>query len=180
MTLDQDRVARETLLTKDIQAALHEETAEINPNDGLERFMAGVEANPKAPAEAPWWQRLNGWLGDIGFSPALASVVVMVQVGVIAALLASHAPPDRAEAPENTYRGARGPAQEKPDLKVTINPDADFASLVTLLRANNCRIIAGPSELGELWVVVADKKNIVEIRRMLEQSRLVDDVVANL
>lgn len=177
MIQDQDKAGQEERFTKDIQAILREETAGINPNDGLDRFMAAVAANPKA--RTSWWKRLNSWLGDIGFSPALASTVVMVQVGVIAVLLATQTQPVKFDELEMTPRGVIGPTQDAPDLKLTINPDADFASLVTLLRANNCRIIAGPSELGELWVLVDNKKDLVVIRGALEQSRLIDDVTAS-
>lgn len=176
MTQDQDEARREDLFTKDIQSALREETSEGNPNHGLERFMAGVAASPKA--RRSWWKSLNSWLGDIGFSPALGSALAMVQLGVIAALLAIHAPAVRDEPPENVYRSIAGPTQERSDLKITINPDADFASLAALLRTNDCRIVAGPSELGELWVVVGDRKALAEIRRSLEQSSLIDDVAA--
>lgn len=180
MTQDQDQARREELLSRDLQSLFREETAEINPNDGLERFMAAVAANPKprAPVPISGWQRLNGWLGGIGFSPALASGVAIVQLGVIVALLATHATV-RDESPESLYRGVAVQAQEAPDFKITINPDADFASLAALLRANQCRIIAGPSELGELWVVVDDKTSLVAIRKSLEESSLIDDVAAH-
>lgn len=177
MTQDQDKARREDLFTQDIQSALREETSEGNSNDGLERFMAGVAASPKG--RWSWWKNLNSWLGDIGFSPALGSAVAMVQLGVIAALLATHAPTVQDEPTKNVYRGVASPAQETPDLKITISPDAGFAGLASLLRANNCRIIAGPSELRELWVVVDDKMALVETRRALEQSGLIDDVAAN-
>lgn len=163
-------------LDREIQAVLREERAEIDPDEGLERFMAAVAVTPQA--RPSWWQRLNGWLGNIGVSPALASGVAMVQLGVIAALLATHATVGD-ESPESIYRGVAVQAQETPDFKITINPDTDFASLVTLLRANQCRIIAGPSELGELWVVVDDKTDLVAIRKSLEESSLIDDVAAS-
>ena len=172
-----DKAGRDDLLDKDIQAVLREETAEIDPNAGLERFMAAVAANPQA--RSSWWQRMNIWLNDVGFSPALASVIVMVQVGVIAALLATQPEPATDGAPKVEYRGITGREQEAPDLKITINPDADFASLATLLRANSCRIVAGPSELGEIWVVVDDKTDHLAIRKSLEESSLIDDVAAH-
>lgn len=176
MSTDEDKARREALLDKDLQELFREETAAMDPNEGLERFMAAVAAEPRR--RASWWQRLNGWLGDIGFSPALASGVAMVQLGVIAALLATHASVSD-ESPESLYRGAAVQAQVTPDFKITINPDADFASLATLLRANQCRIVAGPSELGELWVVVDDKTSLVAIRKALEESSLIDDVAAS-
>jgi hypothetical protein len=179
MTQDQDKARWEDLLSKDIQSVFREETADLNPDEGLERFMAAVAANPKAQIPASWWQRLNTWLAGIGISPALASAVAMVQLGVIAALLATQLPTARDEAPESVYRGATSPVRQEPDLRITINPDADFASLTALLRANNCRIVAGPSELGELWIAVDDEKTLLEIRKSLEQSSLIDDVVAH-
>ncbi len=177
MNPNQDKAGRDDLLDRDIQAVLREETAEIDPDEGLERFMAAVAANPKP--QSSWWQRMNSWLGAVGFSPALASVVVMVQVGVIAALLATQPRPAADAAPEVIYRGITGQGHEAPDLKLTINPDTDFASLATLLRANGCRIVAGPSELGEIWVVVDDKANLPAIRKSLEESKLIDDVATH-
>lgn len=176
MSTDEDKARREALLDKDLQELFREETAAMDPNEGLERFMAAVAAERRG--RASWWQRLNGWLGGIGFSPALASAVAMVQLGVIAALLATHAT-FRDESPESLYRGVAVQAQETPDFIITINPDADFASLATLLRANSCRIVAGPSELGEIWVVVDDKTSLVAIRKSLEESNLIDDVAAS-
>jgi hypothetical protein len=175
MSTDEDKARREALLDKDLQELFREETAAMDPNEGLERFMAAVAAEPRR--RASWWQRLNGWLGGIGFSPALASGVAVVQLGVIAALLATHASV-RDESPESLYRGGAVQAQETPDFKITINPDADFSSLATLLRANQCRIVAGPSELGEIWIVVDDKTSLVAIRKSLEESSLIDDVAA--
>lgn len=164
-------------LDREIQAALREERAEIDPDEGLERFMAAVAVTPQA--RPSWWQRLNNWLGDIGFSPALASVFIMAQVAIIAALLATQPRPDTDNAPEVEYRGITGQALPPPDLKIAINPDADFASLVTLLRANRCHIIAGPSELGEIWVVVDDDARLEEVRMALTQSNLIDEIVVN-
>jgi len=173
-----DKAGLEALLDKDIQAVLREERAEIDPDEGLDRFMAAVAVTPQA--QPSWWQRLNGWLGDIGFSPALASIVVMVQVGVIAALLATQPQPATDRAPQVEYRsGITSQALEAADLKITVNPDADFASLATLLRANGCRIVAGPSELNEIWVVVDDKTDLLATRTSLEESSLIDDVVAH-
>jgi hypothetical protein len=174
MIQDQDNPGQDDRLAKDIQALLREETAGINPNEGLDRFMAAVAASPKV--QTSWWSRLNSWLDNIGFRPALASAVVMVQVSVIAALVATQTRPVDDEL-EMTPRGVTSQAQDTPDLKLTINPDADFASLSALLRTNHCRIIAGPSELGELWVVVDDKEQLTEISMALAQSKLIDDVV---
>lgn len=174
MTADQDKARREDLFLKDIQSALRKETAEMDPNEGLEQFMAAVAANPKP--RTSWWKKLNSWLGDMGFSPALGSGLAVAQLGIIVALLIAPHSGTREQSPETAYRGAPGQAQKASDLKITINPDADFASLVSLLRANQCRIIAGPSESGELWVVVDDKNRLVETRRALVQSSLIDDV----
>lgn len=164
-------------LEQDLQILFREESAGINPNEGLDRFMAAVAANPKA--RASWWTRLNRWLGDIGFTPALASAVVMLQVGLITALLALQVLPEEGEVPDMTPRGADVLQQEAPDFKLTVKPDTRFSELVTLLRGNHCRIIAGPTEQGELWVVVDDDARFEEIRMALTQSDLIDEIVVN-
>lgn len=178
MSTNEDKARREALLDKDLQELFREETAAMDPNEGLERFMAAVAAERRN--RASWWQRLNGWLGNIGVSPALASGVVLVQAGLIAALLVTQLPSARNGSPESIYRGAPGPVQQQADFKLIINPDAGFASLVSLLRANHCRIIAGPSELGELWVVADDRQDLEGIRKSLEASGLIDDVAVAL
>ena len=164
-------------LEQDIRTLFREETAGINPNEGLDRFMATVAANPKA--RASWWTRLNRRLADVGFSPALASTVVMLQAGVIAALLALHVQPEKEDVLDMTPRGAGVLQQEAPDFKLTVKPDTRFSELVTLLLRNHCRIIAGPSEQGELWVAVDDDAKFEEIRTALTQSALIDEVVVN-
>lgn len=177
MTQGHDRNNSPDPLEQDIQTLFREESAGINPNDGLDRFMAAVVANPKA--RASWWTRLNRWLSDAGFTPALASTVVMLQVGVIVALLALHVQPEEEGVPDMTPRGADVLQQEVPDLKLTVKPGTRFSELVTLLRGNHCRIIAGPSEQGELWVAVDDDAKFEEIRTALTQSALIDEVVVN-
>jgi len=177
MTQGHDRNNSPDPLEKDIRSLFREESAGINPNEGLDRFMAAVAANPKA--RASWWTRLNRWLGDAGFTPALASTVVMLQVGVIAALLALHVQPAEEDVLDMTPRGADVLQQEAPDFKLTVKPDTSFSELVTLLRGNHCRIIAGPSEQGELWVVVDDDARFEEIRMALTQSELIDEIIVN-
>ena len=74
------------------------------------------------------------------------------------------------------YRGGSVEVGQAPDLKLIINPDADFASLATLLHSQGCRITAGPSAHGEIWVVVDDKQRLDEVKAVLSQSKLIDDV----
>lgn len=176
MTQGHDRNNSPDPLDQDIRTLFREESAGINPNEGLDRFMAAVVATPKA--RASWWTRLNRWLGDAGFTPALASTVVMLQVGVIAVLLALQVQPKEESVPDMTPRGVDVLQQEAPDFKLVVKPDTDFGRLVSVLRANSCRIVAGPSELGEIWVVVDDRTDLAVIRQALEGSGLIDDVVA--
>jgi len=180
-----------TWLERDMAELMREQTARISPDDGLARFMAEVAANPKhelpalttTPLASGWWQQLNIWLGGLGLSPAVASIALVVQGALIAGLLLQQPQGVDPKAAEH-YRGGPVQADAVPDLKLTIHPDADFASLSTLLRSHGCRIVAGPSETGEIWVKVegnlADniegKKRLADIRAALAQSRLVDDV----
>jgi hypothetical protein len=175
MQSDQKKPGKLTLLEQDLAEVMREQTARLDPDVGLDRFMAAVKAHPKRAPKTSWWQRMNEWLGGIGFTPALASVVVVVQVGVLAALLTNQPGHDDATSIAQ-YRGADVRQEQTPDLKLTISPDADFASLAILLRSNGCKIVAGPTESGEIWVVVEDKNRLVEVRAILSQSRLIDDV----
>lgn len=177
MTQGHDRNNPPDPLEQDIRTLFREESAGINPNEGLDRFMAAVAANPKA--RVSWWTRLNRWLADAGFTPALASTVVMLQAGVIVALLALHVQPEKEDVLDMTPRGADVLQQEAPDFKLTVKPDSGFSELVMLLRGNHCRIIAGPSELGEIWVAVDDDARFEEIRMALTQSELIDEIVVN-
>lgn len=177
MTQGHDRNNSPDPLEQDIRTLFREESAGINPNEGLDRFMAAVAANPKV--RASWWTRLNSRLEGVGFTPALASTVVMLQAGVIATLLALHIQPEKEDVLDMTPRGADVLQQEAPDFKLTVKPGTNFSELVTLLRGNQCRIIAGPSELGEIWVVVDNHARLEEIRMALTQSGLIDEVVVN-
>lgn len=177
MTQGHERNSLPDPLDQDIRTLFREESAGINPNEGLDRFMAAVAANSRA--RASWWTRLNRWLSDAGFTPALASTVVMLQVGVIVALLALHVQPKEESVPDMTPRSADVLQQEVPDFKLTVKPDTRFSELVTLLRGNHCRIIAGPSEQGELWVAVDDDARFEEIRMALTQSELIDEIIVN-
>lgn len=174
MTQAHDRNNPPDPLEQDLQTLFREESAGINPNEGLDQFMAVVAANPRA--RASWWTRLNRWLGDAGFTPALASTVVMLQVGVIVSLLAMHVQPEEEGVLDMTPRGADVLQQEAPDFKLVVKPDTDFARLAAVLRANRCRIVAGPSELGELWVVSDDRMQLSKILIELERSGLFGEV----
>jgi hypothetical protein len=121
-----------------------------------------------------FWQRINNRLSLIGLTPALASLVIVFQFGVL--LVMSTSQQDGANQPINEFRGHSSTSEATPDLKLVVSPDADFAGLTSLLNANGCRIVAGPSVQGEIWISVEDKQRIGEIKAILLQSRLIDDV----
>lgn len=80
----------------------------------------------------------------------------------------------------SAYRGLTTQAEVAPHLKVTINPKTDYAQLVDLLRKNGCRVVAGPSETGELWIHLEEPKKLNVIKVDLLNSGLVDEVLSTM
>lgn len=178
MQTDPKKTGSFSLLEQDIAEVMREQTARLDPDEGLERFMAAVAANPKRSSmDASWWQRINDWLSGVGLTPAFASLVIVAQAGVLFVLMASQPGSDDVDL-TTQYRGAGVQQQQVPDFKLTISPDADFAGLASLLHSNGCKIIAGPSESGEIWVVLDDKRRLDEVRATLSQSIMIDDVAS--
>jgi hypothetical protein len=62
-----------------------------------------------------------------------------------------------------------------PQLKIIVNNNVPFSEVTILLRQYGCKIVAGPSESGELWVTVDDPSKLNNIQRNLIESNLVDE-----
>lgn len=77
----------------------------------------------------------------------------------------------------SAYRGLTTQIEVAPHLRITINPKTDYAQLVDLLRKNGCRVVAGPSETGELWVHLEEPEKLDAIKADLLNSGLIDEVL---
>lgn len=118
-----------------------------------------------------WIERIRLVCKKWGFTPAFA---VAASVIAIQSIMLTHYLP---LSPETRYRGISNQAQIKADLKITVNPQSNFTELAALLRQTGCRVVSGPSEIGELWVALENPEKAEQIKRILLDSALVDDVV---
>ncbi len=174
---DHPEAGQELLMVEEIRSVLQKETRQIDPQEGLAAFMSAVKENPRQQVRIGLFDRLNTWLESAGFTPALASAIVTIQVGVIAALVSINMQMGQQQEIAGQYRSAPMQSLQKPDLKLTISPGTNFADLADLLREQGCRIVAGPSEYGEIWVVVDERNRLEEKRNNLSKSALIDDVM---
>ncbi len=134
----------------------------------------------RQPSARGWWaplaERLAGW----GLVPtpaiAVATVVIAVQGVLLVQQLAES--PHSLPSAEPSYRGEHAPSHPGAVLKLHVAPRAEFGAVVELLRTNGCRLVGGPSEAGEVWVVVDDAANAESIRKQLVASGLIDDALA--
>lgn len=154
-----------------LQSCRHALQSEPNtaPDDAvLARLLHEIHA-ARGTTQPSWRSRLQRWTGDWGLTPAFALAATLAVVQSVVLLTLPETAPTQ-------FRGSTPAQALRPDLRLNVKPHIDFASLATLLRDNGGRIVDGPSEQGELWIVVDDKTRIAEVRQHLMQSGLVDDV----
>ena len=109
---------------------------------------------------APSWQdRISAWLNStVGIrSPAMAfsvAAVVLVQAGVIGALLLTSPAEQALLSAEPPAAAPNTAAANQVLLKVAFNPQTTELAMRQLLAANGAQILSGPSALGLYTVVV--------------------------
>lgn len=141
-----------------------------NEDAGLERLLTSIHQSQKVskPSLLDRWQH---YCHDWGFTPAFAamSVIAIIQSAVLL---------ERWQQPIalSTYRSIPE-ATALAQLKVIINPNANFGDLVMLLRQTGCHIVNGPSESGELWLSVDDSNKLAEVSNILQSSPSVADLL---
>lgn len=133
-----------------VRAAVIETAARVPETEGLHETLARVRARP---APKPARSRLaEWWAGFIQMpAPAFAALagVVVLQAAVIAGL-ATH---DTGDFADYRSHGASAIAEE-PFLRIAFHPDAREADLRTVLRQHAADIVAGPTQLGEYFLMV--------------------------
>lgn len=126
-----------------------------------------------------WWVKLGQRLAEWGAVPtpaiAVATVIIALQSVLLVQQLADS--PQSLPSRQPAYRGEQAPIAPGAVLKLHVAPSAEFGAVVELLRSNGCRLVGGPSEAGEVWVIVDDAANAESIRRQLVASGLVDDAL---
>lgn len=140
--------------------------AERAPDAGLARLLNDFRQLHQKPSML---DRIRASFKNWGLTPAfaVAATIVVIQSTVILSqqnLISSTA-----------YRSVAEEKTPEPQLKIIANNKASFSEITILLRQFGCKIVAGPSESGELWVTVDDPSQLNNIKRNLIESNLVDE-----
>lgn len=162
--------AAEYRFTRDLGELLQAEESPIPEEVRLAQFMAKVQ---RSRPQRTWIARLVGWFSGSSQMPgyALAGVLAIMlgQAVVLGTLLVEK---------EDQYRSVPDVSECAPpsNLKLTFEPDAKQMDVILLLRQQNLRIVSGPSETGELWLLIESKEQADEVRSRLKASPSVLDV----
>jgi hypothetical protein len=170
-----------------LQAHIRQESPPPSPDVGLERFMArihaeaGQRARPapaaaRAPARPALGERIRAFFAAWQLTPAvaLAATVIMVQTGIIGALLVAQ----RGDSdPEFATVRSIGPGQlaSGPVLQVRFRPDTPEGELRALLASIGGTLVDGPGQLGNYLVAVPPGRE-AQAQQQLAASRQVEDV----
>lgn len=162
-------------LHREIQAKY----ASIPEDVGLDSLLARVRAekNMAQKASLPvvgWGERMREFLATLAMRPAyaLGTAVIVLQAGIIGALLLHTAPePEYAE----TRAIAPGPLQDTPVLQVVFKADATERNMRLLLVRVAGRVVDGPSQLGD-YIVAVPQPRIEIAKKEMEASGLVEAV----
>jgi len=140
-----------------------------DPMAGYAQLKARLDAARPAPPSLAerWRERLRAW----GLSPALALTLALAGTQLV--VTGAYLLPAREEA---MTRGIAAP-QQRAQLKLTVRRGAAYGDVVALLAREHCHIVWGPSESGELWLVLDEPRDAPRVRQLLAQSPLVEDVL---
>lgn len=158
----------EVSFAKALQSVVKETGANRADNAGLAELLDAYHLLQKRPSLI---ERIRLSCQSWGLTPAFA---IAASVVVIQSILLTQY---QLSSPEDQYRGLSNQVQIVPNLKITVNPQANFTELAVLLRQAGCRVVAGPSETGELWIVLDEPEKTEQIKRTLLDSGLLDDAV---
>lgn len=140
--------------------------AERAPDAGLAKLLSDFKQFHQKPSLL---DRIRTSFKNWGLTPAfaVAATIVVIQSTVMLAQLGSIS--------STTYRSMAEEKTAEPQLKIIANNKASFSEITILLRQYGCKIVAGPSESGELWITVDDPSQLNNIKRNLIESNLVDE-----
>jgi hypothetical protein len=163
-------VQAEVDFTQTLRTAVKAVGSVRNENAGLERLLTSIHQSQKV-SKTRLLERWQHHCHDWGFTPAFVamSIIAIIQSAVLL---------ERWQQPIalSTYRSIPE-ATVQAQLKIIINPSANFGDLVILLRQTGCHIVNGPSESGELWLSVDDSNKLAEVSNILQSSPSVADLL---
>ena len=136
---------------------------------GDARSAAALAATPRRTAQGGWFSGLSE---RIQWSPALALAcgVVAVQFAVIAQMWSG-------KSDDVEYAGVRTietlPASSDAFIRITFKPQSRESDLSELLRTIRAEIVAGPSQLGDYYLLLA-KNGSEDVLNALQKNALVE------
>lgn len=164
---------------RSVYASLQSLAESIPHEEKLARFLREMPAELSARPSP--WQRLYGFLTQSPPAdapsprqlwqqgiriPAPAFAVLAVMVLAQAVFMAK----DSIDESEIYRSSTLSSCQKMPTVKIIVKPEVRQSELVVLLRKAEANIVAGPSEIGELWLGFSGTPQAMQARA-LEQLR---------
>ncbi len=166
----------------DIRSVVQDNPAlAVAADHGLERVMQRIRAEALAKRVVPklahgnWFSRLSQYLTA---SPALsfACAIVLIQFGVIA-----HTQSGKQD--EKIFSDVRAvtveAAQNDAFLKVSFQQDTRESDLRLLTRMINANIVAGPSQLGDYYLLVSKEESLSALNALRASSHVASADIVN-
>lgn len=147
-----------------------------------EQVSADYSVVRRVKQAAPGWQdRLSAWLDNtLGMrSPAMAfglAAVVLVQAGVISALLLASPAEQVLLSGEPTAAAPNNAATNQVQLTVAFNPQTTEFAIRELLAAAGAQILSGPSALGLYIVAVPAARSDAAVAKLRAAKGVVESV----
>ena len=161
---------------KMVRSAVREDQVfAVAADHGLARVMQHIRAEAKPVSS---WRKRYGWFGDLvarftgPTALALACGLVAVQFAVIVQIW----PGKGATEGYSNERSVPGRSLKFDSfLRVSFRPDAREDNLRSLLREAHAEVVAGPSQIGDYYIVVA-KADLQAALGILQASAFVESV----
>ena len=155
---DPDLARQYALIQDEIAETIHvNESLGAPSSRAMQKLFAGIDAEPMRPARRP--TNVIARIADLivslsprtlAYSAAIGAVALVLQAGVIGAIL-TKALPGGYEVASAPVSAARGPV-----MLMRFQPDAKLSTITQLLDAYNASIVTGP-QAGMFHVQVGDK-----------------------
>lgn len=177
------KAAAELHWYQSLQQKLQDDAPAVSSEVGLERALHRIRTEGPAPAGArkvagpSWSDKLRDFFATLLPQPVLrpalagALAVVALQAAVIGGLLS-----EGKETSELRAVPQASVSEQGPYLKVNFKPDAREADIRMLLVAVHGDLAAGPGQLGDYYVRVADAQQVATVSSKLSASGIVDAV----
>lgn len=159
---------------RNLHREIHSKYAGVRTDVGLDSLLARVRDGERPVRQEGFADKLRAFFASLTARPAyaLGAVVVVVQAGIIGALLTKGAPePEFSE----TRSIAPRPTHETPVLQVTFKAEATQRKMNLLLVRVGGNVVSGPSQIGE-YIIEVPKSRIELAKKELEGSGLVEAV----